>query len=432
MKDILNYVHTLSLEIYDKAVSEIFTQVGLIQLGILAIAIIISYYLAHILRNSFKKLADKDHKWDFLCKIVSPFLLPLFFFIIASITQIAMKRIGWNYLIFNLFATFFAVRIINKVLTLLFKEAFWVSPAKYVIWVLASLNVLGILDDTINLLDKLGFDYNETHFSVLTLIKSLITVLLAFWIASSIADLIKRNITNSKKLNPSVKLLLNKTTRIILLIIAGLIAMNIIGIQLTAITVLGGAIGVGIGFGLQKIFSNFISGFLLLLDKSIKPGDVIEIDDTFGIIQSLSTRYITVLTIEGKEHLIPNEDLITHKVINWSHSNPLIRLSVDVGVAYDTDIPLALQLITQAAKDTSRIYKFRQPSAQIIDFGNSSIDLRIVFWIKDPQFGIDNIKSEVRLNIWKIFKENKIEIPFPQNDVYIKSMPKGRTDSLTD
>jgi len=403
----------------------------LIQLAILALVTLISYYLTRLLKKTFDKWIASNKKLQPILSNFSGFLFPIFFFIIASIAQIAMQSIGWNYLIFNIFATYFAVRIINKLLTILFKNAFWLLPLKYIIWLLAFLNVLNLLDSTIRMLDKIAFNYGDTHFSLLIIIKSAFAILLAIWFASKLADLIQHKISKSQKLNASVKLLLNKTTKIILLIIGALIALNIIGIKLTAFAVLGGAIGVGIGFGLQKIVSNFISGFLLLLDKSIKPGDVIEIDQTFGVIQSMSTRYVTVLTIDGKEHLIPNEDLITQKVINWSHTNKLIRLNVDVGVSYNTDIPKAMDLITEATKKATRLYKFRQPKALITDFGNSSIDLRVVFWIKDPEAGIDNIKSDVRFEIWKTFKENNIEIPFPQNDVYIKSMPASLNQDKT-
>jgi len=430
MEELYNYIQTLYHKLYDQIVNEIFTQVGLIQLGILLLVIVISYYLTRLLRKYINIVADKNKKIIPILTHFSSFLLPIFFFIIASIAQFAMQKIGWNYLIFNIFATYFAVRIINKMLTIIFNDEFWLDPVKYFIWLMAFLNVLNLLDVTIRALDKIGFDYGEMHFSLLLLIKSLLTFLLALWITSKIADLIQHNITKSKRLNASVKILLNKTIKIVLLIIAMLIAMNIIGVKLTALTVLGGAIGVGIGFGLQKIFSNFISGFILLMDKAIKPGDVIEIDDTFGVIQSLSTRYVTLLTIEEKEHLIPNEDLITHKVINWSHSNRMIRLSVDVGVAYNTDIPLAMELITEAAKKLNRVYKFRQPKALIKDFGTSSIDLSITFWIKDPELGIDNIQSEVRLEIWKTFKEHNIQIPFPQSDVYIKSLPESNKNNI--
>ncbi len=423
MKELIEYLKTLYGNIYDQALREIFTQVGLIQLCILMLVIIISYYLARLLRKNMTKAGESNEKLKPYLDNLSAFLLPLFFFIIASLAQVAMKRIGWNYLIFNIFATFFAVRIINKLLTILFKSAFWLAPVKYLIWLLAILNLLNLLDETMRLLDKIGFDYGETHLSVLSMIKSGVTILLALWLAVKISDILHQNISKSKRLNASVKLLLGKTFKIVFLIIAGLIAMNIIGIKLTALAFLGGAIGVGIGFGLQKIFSNFISGFILLLDKSIKPGDVIEIDSTFGIIHSLSTRYVTVITIEGKEHLIPNEDLIIQKVINWSHTNRNIRLYVDVGVSYDTDIPKALDLITQAALNVERVNKHKKPRAMIMDFGNSSINLRITFWIKDPEFGIDNVRSDIRLEIWKIFKANDITIPFPQNDVYIKSLP---------
>jgi small-conductance mechanosensitive channel len=413
-------------KIYHLITTEVFTEIGLIQLGILIIIILASYYLTSVIRKIIRRHLSADPRYKSLFEAIIGFLYPFFFFVIASLAQIAVQRIGWNSLAFNIFATYFGVRVVNKLLSLLLKEAFWLPLLKTTIWVMAILNLLNILNDTVSLLDKIGFSIGDNHISLLIVIKSAVTILLALWIANSLANLMSQNISRNKHLNASIKLLLGKTIKIILIILAVIISMNILGIKLTAMAVLGGAIGVGVGFGLQKIVSNFISGFILLLDKSIRPGDVIEIDDTFGVIQSLSTRYVTLLTIEGKEHLIPNEDLITQKVINWSHTNRLIRLSVDVGVSYSTDIPKALELITEAARKSKRIDKSRQPRGSLTNFGNSSIDLRVVFWIKDPEFGIDNIKSEIRLEIWKLFKENDIQIPFPQNDVYIKSMPTAQ------
>jgi len=274
------------------------------------------------------------------------------------------------------------------------------------------------------LLDKIALNIGDLHISLLFVIKGIFVAFIAFWLALKISTFMQMRIGQSKNISPTVGVLLSKITRILFLFIAAILAMNVIGIKLTAFAIFGGAIGVGIGFGLQKIVSNFICGFILLMDKSIKPGDVIEIDDTFGIIQSMSARYITMLTVDGKEHLIPNEDLITQKVINWSHTNRLIRIDVNVGVSYDTDIPKALKIIKEAAKSIKRIYKQNEPSAILSNFGDNSIDLTIKFWIIDPEKGIANIKSDVRIEIWKRFKENNIEIPFPQRDVHVKTFPE--------
>lgn len=431
MTDFRDYILTLYHSVYESVTTEVFTKLGLFQLAVLCLVLIASYYLSKLAKRGFKSLETHYSKISPVLEQLEYFLFPLFFFIFASAVRVAFQQFGWNDWLFNIFVTYFAVRIINRLMRMLFKDAFWLQPARYIIWILAILNMLKLLDETFKLMDRIGFNYGDLHFSLLTLFKGIIAVLLAFWLADKISDLLKKNITKSERINPSLKILLNKSIRITLLVIAIIVALDYIGIKLTAFAVLGGAIGVGIGFGLQKIVSNYICGFFLLMDRSVKPGDVIEIDNTFGTIQSLSARYITVLTIEGKEHLIPNEDLITHKVVNWSHSNRFIRLSVDVGVSYKTDIPLALKLLEESVDNVNRVYKFRAPVALIRDFGNSSIDLRITFWIKDPEFGTDNIASQVRLEIWKKFKENDIEIPFPQNDVYIKSIPKKGNEEIS-
>src|SRR6056297_2073449 len=198
--------------------------------------------------------------------------------------------------------------------------------------------------------------------------------------------------------------------------------MSSIGIDLTAFAVVGGAVGVGIGFGLQKVVSNFISGIIILLDKSVKPGDIIEIENVYGQIKSIGLRYISVLTLDGKEYIIPNEDLITKKVINWSYSNNLVRTSVSIGVSYNSDINKAMELLEKAIQDIDRILNKPKPKIFLNEFADSSVNLEIKFWIKDPENGINNIKSEVNKNIWKLFKEHNIEIPFPQQDIHFKSL----------
>ena len=177
----------------------------------------------------------------------------------------------------------------------------------------------------------------------------------------------------------------------------------------------------GIGFGLQKVVSNLISGVILLLDKSIKPGDVIEVGNSYGKIESLGARYVSVVTRDGYEYLIPNEDLITQQVINWSFSDRLVRLKIGVGVSYDSDLHKAMDLMVQSARGIDRVLDKPGPVCQLKNFGDSAVDLELRIWIGDPDKGVANVSSAIRLAIWDTLKEHGIEIPFPQRDVHIKS-----------
>ena len=193
-----------------------------------------------------------------------------------------------------------------------------------------------------------------------------------------------------------------------------------VGIELSSLTILGGAIGLGLGFGLQKVISNLISGVILLLDKSIKPGDVISIEDTYGWINKLSARYVSVITRDGRETLIPNENLITNHVENWSFSDTKVRLRSPIGISYDADVRKAIELCKQAALNCDRVLNSPAPQCPVKGFGDNSVDLELRFWIRDPARGVTNIKSMVYLEIWDLFHEHGIEIPYPQRDVHIK------------
>jgi small-conductance mechanosensitive channel len=200
---------------------------------------------------------------------------------------------------------------------------------------------------------------------------------------------------------------------------------------LTALAVFTGAVGVGIGLGLQKVVSNLISGVILLLDRSIKPGDVIEINGTYGWITSLNARYVSLATRDGKELLIPNEDLITERVTNWSYSNNLIRQSLHIGVSYDSDVPGAMCLAVEAAGTVSRILELPRPTCLLKEFGDSAVNLELRFWIQDPANGTANVRSEVMLRIWDLFREHGIEFPFPQRDLTLRN-PEAVAEAFLD
>jgi small-conductance mechanosensitive channel len=228
----------------------------------------------------------------------------------------------------------------------------------------------------------------------------------------------------SEHLKPAVQVLLVKISRIVLYVVVILITMDVVGIDLNYLLVLGGALGLGLGLGLQKVASNLVSGFILLMDNSIRPGDVIEVEGVYGWIEALNARYISMITRDGTAYLVPNEQFMTNMVINWSFTEKGLRLKIPVGISYGSDVRRAMQLMEEVAEKLPRILKNPKPGARLIGFGDSSIDLELRAWIKDPARGVVNIKSEIQLGIWDAFHENNIDFPFPQRDFHLKTAPE--------
>lgn len=296
----------------------------------------------------------------------------------------------------------------------------WMSLISATAFVVIVLHVLGILDDTAALLNRHPVHFGDVSITALDLIKGFAAFIVLFWIAGLISKLISARVSSVQDLEPNVKVLFTKGIRIFLFLLAILLTMGVMGIKITTLAVFGGALGLGLGFGLQKVVSNLVSGIILLLDKSIKPGDVIEIGETYGWINSLNLRYASVITRDNKEHLIPNEDLITNPVINWSFSSRLVRIRAPFGIAYSSDVRLAMQLAEECANTTQRVVASPAPRCNLMGFGDSSVDLELRFWIEDPHNGVGRVRSEVLLKIWDAFHEKGIEFPFPQRDVHLK------------
>ena len=291
-------------------------------------------------------------------------------------------------------------------------------------WAIAALNIVDLLDDTRAFLSSLSFSLGTIDMTALSMVESVMTLVLLLWLASFSSGVIEQRVRMSPSLTPSIKVLIGKLVRIFLITFAVLLALGGAGIDLTALTIFSGAVGIGVGFGLQKIISNFISGIILLLDKSVKPGDIIVVGETFGSIDKLNARYVSVITRDGTEHLIPNEELITQRVENWSYSHSLIRLRIPIGVSYDSDLRQVIALCIEAASECERILKNPEPKCLLKGFGDSSVDLELRVWIDDPQNGRSNLTSECLLKVWDKFQENDVEIPFPQRDLHIRSADK--------
>ena len=287
-------------------------------------------------------------------------------------------------------------------------------------WGLAALNVLGLLDPILTVLDSAKLPLGEIELSVLSLITGILSFGFLIWGAFALSGLIERQLKGVEAVPPTVRALLTKVAKIVLVSLAFLISLNATGIDLTALAVFGGALGVGIGFGLQKVVGNFISGIILLIDRSIKPGDVIETGGTYGTINRLGARYTSVITRDGTEYLIPNEDMITQPVVNWSHSHSLVRRRIPVQVSYESDIHKAMDLMVAAAAEESRVLADPAPRTLMRGFGENGVDLELRMWINDPQNGVSNIASSVMLRIWDKFRQEDIEFPYPQRVVHVK------------
>jgi small-conductance mechanosensitive channel len=313
----------------------------------------------------------------------------------------------------------------------LVRDPVWSRFVTLVVWTITALNILGLLDPAMAMLDKAALTLGGLRISALTVVKAMLSLALLLWLATLASRLLERRITSLPNLTPSLQVLIVKLLKISLVIIAIVVALRTVGIDLTAFAVFTGALGVGIGFGLQKVVSNFISGLSILIDKSIKPGDVISLGDTYGWVSALGARYVSVVTRDATEYLIPNDELITQPVINWSYSKAEVRLKLLVAISYSADLRQAIVLCEEAASETPRVLSEPRPICLIKGFGDNGVDLELRIWINDPRNGVSNVKSDVFLRIWDKFHAQGIEIPFPQLDLHLKRPPRSPAPAPT-
>ena len=274
-----------------------------------------------------------------------------------------------------------------------------------------------------DLLDRVGFDAGSTRVSLLTIIQVLVTLIAIYAVVKLLTRVINHSIRRASGFDPTQQLLAQKLSSVAIIVAAFFIGIDLLGIDLTALAVFSGAFGLAVGFGLQKTFGNLIAGIILLMDRSIKPGDVIVVGDSFGHVSKIGVRAVSIVTRDGKEHLIPNENLMTQEVENWSYSNRDVRVHIPVGVAYSCDIARAQELMVQAAKESKRVLEMPEPRVWLRAFGESSVDHEILVWIRDPEAGVGNVQSEILNRLWVLFKQNGVELPFPQRDIRIKEWP---------
>jgi len=319
--------------------------------------------------------------------------------------------------------------VVIRLVSRLVQDPLLARTVSWTAWTIAALNIVGLLTPAVEIMDSVAITLGGVRISPYTVVKSTLALALLLWVAFAASSVFESRIRSSRSLSPSLQVLMSKSLKMVLITLAVVIAIRSVGIDLTALTVLGGAIGLGIGFGLQQIIANLISGLILLVDKSIKPGDVISVEGTYGWVNTLGARYVSVITRGGTEHLIPNATLITNRVENWTHSDNRVRLKVSVGVHYQSDVHKVIELCVEACRNTSRVLDNPLPTCLLRGFGDNSVDLEVRFWIEDAANGIANVTSDVLLKIWDSFHQHGIEIPYPQRDLHIRS-PQVLVDKL--
>ena len=318
----------------------------------------------------------------------------------------------------TLTAGWFVIAVLTKII----RNPTLARAVAILCWSYLALYAVRLDEPALAALDSLAIDVGAVRLSLLLVLKAVVLAVTLVWLAVLVGNVLSHWVQRSADLSPSIKVLISKLIKIGLIIVAGAIALSATGIDLTALTVFSGAVGVGIGFGLQKVVSNFISGIIILLDKSIKPGDTITLGDTFGSIRDLRSRFVSVITRDGKEYLIPNEDFISQQVVNWSFSSDYVRIDVDFGTAYDSDPHRVVDLAINTASSVGRVAnEYKPPVCWLTGFGASSLDFRLRFWISDPANGLTNVRGQVLMALWDAFKEAGISIPFPTREVIIKN-----------
>ena len=393
----------------------------LILLALVALAWILHRVTGVMLQN-WVRSREGWSKWQLRVVVQVKRRLGLMWFaLLAGLLYQVMQNVTWpsrSYLI-GLAATLAAIYVGIAFAARLVRNRPLRRMVTWGLWIYATLYMLNVADNVAVFLDDVALTIGEFRLSVLTVLTALVVVGALLTMARLVSTTTAATIRKNEDISPSMQVLAVKGVQILLYGLAFFIGVRAVGIDLTGLAVLSGAIGVGLGFGLQKVVSNLVSGVIILLDKSIKPGDVISLGETFGWIQTLGARYASVVTRDGKEYLIPNEDLITGQVVNWSHSNDFVRLDIYFGTVYSDDPHVVRKLAVDAAKGVDRVLSYKAPVCHIVGFGDSSVDYILRFWIKDPTGGLTNIRGNVYLALWDAFKENDISIPFPQREVKI-------------
>ncbi|MFC3612496.1 mechanosensitive ion channel family protein [Lutimaribacter marinistellae] len=392
----------------------------LILLGLVALSYVLRFVTSAPLER-WIRAGEGWQKWQLRLLVQLLRRLPLVYFVMLCWPLYwVMQEVTWpsrSYLIgiaATLATAWFAVGFISRLVpNQTLRRVFSWTLLTY-----ATLLALNLAEPAAEFLDGIAVGIGTFQVSILTVLKALLLIAILLTVARLGTRAAAAGLHRNEDISPSMRVLTIKAIQVLFYGIVVLVGIRALGFDLTGLALISGAVGVGIGFGLQKVVSNLVSGIIILLDRSIKPGDVISLGETFGWINSLGARYVSVITRDGKEYLIPNEDLITSQVVNWTHSDDYVRLDIYFGASYHDDPHKVRRLAIEAAKGVKRVLvQPNAPVCHIVGFGDSSVDYILRFWISDPTAGLTNIRGNVYLALWDTFHEHGISIPFPQREV---------------
>ncbi len=414
----------------------------LIEIGAVALCLAVGWFVGTALRDRYERRRFRTPTgltWDYFASqgtvVATPAIVALALVVLA---RGALQAAHFDVTMMDAASHLIGAYVVVRVAVLLFAASLgnkswmqhWENRLTLALWLAIAAEYLGWLDPIINTLDSIGVAAGRSRITVWSVLKLLFTLTLFVLVAAWISRWVERRLKRLSNLAPSTRIGIAKFANAFLIGLSILMGLNAAGVDLTALTVLTGAIGLGLGFGLQSIAANFVSGFVLLMDRSIKPGDVISLSgqsgtstENFGWVQELRGRYVVVRDRDGVEMLVPNQQLIQNSVINWSYTDPRIRLKLPIRVSYRDDPELALQILLTACEGQPRVLSDPAPVSRLMHFSDSGIELELRFWISDPQEGVNNVRSEVNRAIWRLFKEHKITIPVAQREIVVNRSP---------
>lgn len=394
------------------------------QLAVILASLGLAWLLQKQFRQRISPEASASRTLNISMGSLSRLSFPLLALVLVIVGREALRHWHSTHLLNIVIPLLFALALIRAAVYILrrvFSSQEWLRPWErfigWAVWIGLVLHITGLLPEILTLLDEISFHIGKQRLSVLLIVQGIlaftISMLLALWLASSL----EVRIMQAGALNINQRVILSKVTRTLLILLGVLVALPMVGVDITVLSVFGGALGVGLGLGLQKIASNYISGFIILLDRSLHIGDVVTVDNRKGEVTLLTTRYVVLKVDDGTEALIPNDTFITSTVISQTYSDHRIRLILPIQIGYASPVEAAMKIMLDAAKKQQQILTDPEPMVILKEFADSGINLELIIWVEDPEGGALRLRSSLNLEIWTEFQKHDIEIPFPQREV---------------
>jgi small-conductance mechanosensitive channel len=414
--------------IWSELLEDLPKTVMLWQLAVITAGLVSAWLLSGLVRAYAKANAPESWKIGIggFNRVLFP-LSSLAFIYLGKYLLVQWQHVSLLILTINLLWAMAAIRLCVYGMRYIFSEGGWIRTIEHVIskavWTVLALHLTGLWLPILNFFEEITFSVGKSNLNLLIIIQAILTILVTLFVSLSLSRMLENRMMRAEKIDVNVRVVLSKLIRIALSVTAILIAMSGVGIDITLLSVFGGALGVGLGFGLQKIASNYLSGFIILLDDSMHIGDVVTVDIHYGVVSELRFRYMVLRKLDDTEVVIPHETLMTTAVINHTNTERKARITMPIQVSYDGDLELAMALMKGAANAHARVLETPLPDTQIKGFGENGIDLNLTFWIPDPEEGSAALQSEIYLEIWRQFKKHGIVVPYPQREVRMLSTP---------